>query len=73
MDSWKAGKICLAFGACLPIYAYLLVKSYDSLGRSFVKLKYLFLRLFKRNIYKDFVAMKKKLSKKILDLVDEHG
>ena len=57
----------------MPIYAYLLVKSYDSFGRSFTKLKLLFLRLFRRSIYTEFNTKKKELGGKIMELVDKHG
>jgi len=40
--------------ALLPIYALILVKSYDSFGRSWTKLKHFFLRLFNRNVYNKF-------------------
>lgn len=47
----------------MPIYALLLVKSYDSLGRSFTKLKYLFVTMFKRSIYSEYEETKRELSK----------
>ena len=47
----KCWKICLLVPLLMPLYAFLLVKSYDSLGRSWHKLKYLFIRLFKRSVY----------------------
>ncbi len=37
-----------------PIYALLFVKSYDSLKRSWKKLKYLFKRTFNPNAYNEF-------------------
>ena len=57
----------------MPIYALFLVKSYDSFGRSFNKLKMLFLRLFRRSIYTEFNNKKKELSQKIIELVDKYG
>jgi hypothetical protein len=50
----------------LPIYALIMVKSYDSFGESRTKLKYLFWRLFNRGFYDKFNQQKKQLSKKIL-------
>ena len=50
----KCMKICLLIPLLMPLYALLLVKSYDSLGRSWTKLKYLLLRIFKRSIYTKF-------------------
>lgn len=41
-------QICLGLFALQPIYALLFVKSYDSLFRSYKKLKYFFARLFKK-------------------------
>jgi hypothetical protein len=43
----------------LPIYALIMVKSYDSFGKSWTKLKYLFWRLFNRKIYDKLNADKK--------------
>lgn len=57
----------------MPLYAFFLVKSYDSFGRSFTKLKLLFLRLFRRSIYTEFNNKKKELSQKIIELVDKYG
>ena len=59
--------------ALLPLYSIILVKSYDSLGRSFVKLKFFFMRLFKRSLTREFNKTKKKLSKEIIKIVDEQG
>ena len=50
-DNKKCFKLSLLIPLLMPIYAYLLVKSYDSFGRSFTKLKLFFLRLFRRSIY----------------------
>lgn len=50
----KCWKICLILPLLMPIYSLIFVKSYDSLGRSWTKLKYLFMRLFKRDIYTKF-------------------
>ena len=57
----------------MPIYALGLVKSFDSLGRSFKKLKFLFVRIFKRSVYTEFDKTRKDLSKDILGLVDKYG
>ena len=57
----------------MPIYALGLVKSFDSLGHSFKKLKFLFVRIFKRSVYTEFDKTRKKLSKDILGLVDKCG
>ena len=72
-DTKKCLKLSLLVPLLMPIYAYLLVKSYDSFGRSFIKLKMLFLRLFRRSIYSEFDQKKKELSNKIIELVDKHG
>lgn len=50
-DVSKCWKICLLVPLLMPIYALIFVQSYDSLGRSWKKLKFLFMRLFKRSIY----------------------
>ena len=47
-------KLALALFALQPIYAFLFVKSYDSFKKSWYRLKFLFMRLFKPNIYEDF-------------------
>lgn len=57
----------------MPFYALIFVQSYDSLGRSWTKLKYLFMRLFKRSVYTEFEEKKKQMSNKICQLVDEFG
>lgn len=50
-ETSKCWRICMLVPALMPIYALIFVQSYDSLGRSWKKLKYLFMRLFKRNVY----------------------
>lgn len=66
VDQKKSIKASLISFALLPIYALIMVKSYDSFGQSWTKLKYLFWRLFNRDFYNKFNAQKKQLSKKIL-------
>ena len=66
-------KIALGMFALQPIYALLFVKSYDSFKRSWYRLKFLFMRLFKPNIYDDFNRSKREIQKKILDVVEEMG
>lgn len=65
--------MCLLVPLLMPLYALLLVRSYDSLGRSWKKLKYLLLRVFKRSIYTRFEEKKKELSSMIVKMVDEYG
>ena len=55
----KSLKISLISFALLPLYALIMVKSFDSFGKSWTKLKYLFWRLFNRNFYDDLNAKKK--------------
>lgn len=43
--------ICLLMLLLMPFYGYIFVHCYDSLGVTWAKLKYLFIRLFKKNIY----------------------
>jgi hypothetical protein len=52
----KSLKASLLLFALLPIYALILVKSFDSFGRSWTKLKHFFLRLFNRSVYDKFNA-----------------
>lgn len=66
VDKKKSIKASLISFALLPIYALIMVKSYDSFGRSWTKLKYMFWRLFNRNFYNKFNDQKNQLSKKIL-------
>lgn len=73
VDHKKSLKASLISFALLPIYALLMVKSYDSFGQSWTKLKLMFWRLFNRNFYNKFNAQKKQLSKKILEFIDKHG
>lgn len=40
--------------ALQPIYALLFVKAYDSFKRSWLKINYLFMRMFKKDIYTEF-------------------
>ena len=54
LESSNCLKISLLIPLLMPVYAWILVKSYDSLGRSFTKLKYLFVRIFKRSVYGEF-------------------
>lgn len=69
----KCLKLSLLIPLLMPIYAFLMVKSYDSFGRSFTKLKLLFFRLFRRSIYTEFNNKKKELSQKIIEFVDKYG
>jgi glycerol-3-phosphate O-acyltransferase/dihydroxyacetone phosphate acyltransferase len=69
----KCLKLSLLIPLFMPIYAMLMVKSYDSFGRSFRKLTLLFLRLFRRSIYDEFNQKKKQMSNKITELVDKYG
>jgi hypothetical protein len=52
-------KLALGLFALQPIYALLFVKSYDSFNRSWEKLKFMFMRLFKPSIYEEFNMGKK--------------
>ena len=72
-ESSKCWKVCMLIPLLMPIYALGLVKSFDSLGRSFKKLKFLFVRIFKRSVYTEFDKTRKELSKDILGLVDKYG
>lgn len=73
MNKNKAIKLSLLLFALQPIYALLFVKSYDSLKRSWKKLKFMFWRMFKPNIYTDFNREKKEIQKKIMKAVDTFG
>jgi hypothetical protein len=72
-DNKKSLKASILSFIFLPIYALIMVKSYDSFGESWTKLKYMFWRLFNRNFYDKFNQQKKQLSKKILEMVEKHG
>lgn len=69
----KIIKICLGLFALQPIYALLFVKAYDSFKRSWKKLKFLFLRTFKKDIYVEFNRDKKELQKCIMEMIDQLG
>jgi hypothetical protein len=56
-----------------PIYALLFVKSYDSFGRSWQKLKFMFMRLFNPKIYEEFNRNKKEIQRGILHAVEDMG
>jgi hypothetical protein len=62
----KCVKICLLMFFLMPVYALIFVQCYDSLGVSWTKFKYLFMRLFKRNIYDEFEEKKRMFSRKII-------
>lgn len=47
-------KLSLGMFALQPIYALLFVKAYDSFKRSWLKINYLFMRMFKKDIYTEF-------------------
>ncbi len=59
IDSKKSLKASLLSFVLLPLYALIMVKSYDSFGRSWTKLKYFFWRLFNRKFYDKLNAQKK--------------
>lgn len=66
-------KISLGMFLLQPIYALLFVKSYDSFSKSWKKLKYFFMRIFKRDIYQRYNDEKKELSRRIHKMVDKYG
>jgi len=66
-------KMALGLFALQPIYALLFVKSYDSFRRSWYRLKFLFMRLFKPNIYEDFNRNKREIQRQVLKIVEEKG
>ena len=66
-------KVAVGLFALQPVYALLFVKSYDSFKRSWKKLKFNFLRLFKRDIYSEFNREKKDIQKKIIEMVNKLG
>jgi hypothetical protein len=43
-------KIAIAVFLLVPVYALMMVKSVDSLGRTFKKLKHMFIKVFKRDL-----------------------
>ena len=65
--------MALGLFALQPIYALLFVKSYDSFRRSWYRLKFLFMRLFKPNIYEDFNRNKREIQRQVLKIVEEKG
>ena len=69
----KIIKICLAMFALQPIYALLLVKSFDSFKTSFKKLRYLFANFFRGDVYDKFNRRRKELQKKIITMVEKVG
>lgn len=73
LDPKNVLKISLALFALQPIYALLFVKSYDSFKRSWKKVKFMFWRMFKRNIYTEFNREKKDIQKKIIETVNKLG
>ena len=65
----KIIKICLAMFALQPIYALLLVRSFDSFKTSFKKLRYLFHNFFRGGVYDEFNRKKKEIQKKVITMV----
>lgn len=57
----------------IPIYAFVEVKTYDSFSRHWIKLNYLFIRIFRNDVYEKYDKWKAQLSEKLLKYVDEHG
>jgi len=66
-------KMALGLFALQPIYALLFVKGYDSFRRSWYRLKFLFMRLYKPNIYEDFNRNKREIQRQVLKIVEEKG
>ena len=73
LDKKTILKFSFGLFALQPIYALLFVKSYDSFRRSWYRLKFLFLRLFKPNIYDDFNKNKREIQRQVLKIVEEKG
>lgn len=72
-DTMKCFKFSMILPALLPFYALIFVQAWDSMDRSWRKIKYLFTRLFKRSVYSEFEAKKNEVSEKIVEMVDEYG
>jgi len=51
----------------------LLIKSYDSFTVSWQKVKYMFIRLFKKDRYEYYNRTKKELQEELLEVVEEVG
>lgn len=51
-------KYCLLLPLFMPIYGFVEVKTYDSFSKHWTKLKYLFIRLFNRDMYDKYEQKK---------------
>lgn len=47
-------KLCLLMPLFIPIYAFVEVKTYDSFSRHWIKLNYLFIRIFRNDVYEKY-------------------
>jgi hypothetical protein len=66
-------RIALAVFFLVPIYALMMVRSVDSLKRTFKKLKYLFIKVFKRDLLDTYEKNTRELSQNIRSAVDKFG
>lgn len=66
-------RIALAVFFLVPIYALVMVRSVDSLGRTFKKLKYMFVKVFKRDLLDTYEKNMRNLSRAIRSAVDKFG
>lgn len=74
--NWKPEtikKLSLAVLVLVPLYALFMVRGLDSLGHSFKKLKYLFLKLFKRDSLDLYEHKVRELARHIRNAVDKYG
>ena len=66
-------RIALAVFFLVPIYALIMVRSVDSLGQTFKKLKYMFIKVFKRDLLDTYEKNMRELSRAIRSAVDKFG
>lgn len=57
----------------VPIYALVMVRSVDSLGQTFKKLKYMFVRAFKRDLLDTYERNMRELARGLRSAVDKFG
>lgn len=76
LTNWKpetVKKLAIAVLILVPLYALFMVRGLDSLGHAFKKLKYLFLKLFKRDSLDLYEKKVRELARHIRTAVDKYG
>lgn len=73
LSAETAKTLALAVFFLVPVYALILVRSYDTLWTTFKKFKYMAMKVFKRDLVDEFEKQMRRLAVGIREAVERHG